>query len=133
MQFRRIVIATAEIKGLDKEPYYFNHHCFWAWSIMFENPSSLLAFRNLPVIYLAYEEKEANEVCKQFKKAFEKANIHEGDTVALICNTKGDFPSIVLIATSRLVLVDNNQAKYHLFQVGKADNKRALPSLRPSN
>lgn len=94
MQFRRIVIATAEIKGLDKEPYYFNHHCYWAWSIMFENPSSLLAFRNLPVIYLACEEKEANEVCKQFKKAFEKANIREGDTVALICNTKGDILAI---------------------------------------
>ena len=94
MQFRRIVIATAEIKGLNKGPYYFNHHCFWAWSLMFENPSSLLAFRNLPVIYLAYDEKEANEVCRQFKNAFKKANIREGDEVALICNTKGDILAI---------------------------------------
>ncbi|MBE5822274.1 MAG: hypothetical protein E7311_06810 [Clostridiales bacterium] len=94
MQFRRIVIATAEIKGLEKGPYYFDHHCFWAWSLRFENPSSLCAFRNLPSIYLSLDKQEASKVCAQFKKAFEKANIHEGDTVALICNTKGDILAI---------------------------------------
>ena len=94
MKFRRIVIATAKIKGLEKDPYWFEHHCYWAWSLMFENPSSLLAFRNLPVIYLAYDEKEANEVCRQYKNALKKANIREGDEVALICNTKGDILAI---------------------------------------
>ena len=94
MKFRRIVIATAEIKGIDKDPYFFDHHCYYAWSLMFENPSNLMAFLNKPVIYLSHEEEEANKVCAEFKNAFKEANIHEGDRVVLICNTKGNILAI---------------------------------------
>ena len=38
--------------------------------------------------------QEANEVCRQYKNAFKKANIREGAEVALICNTKGDILAI---------------------------------------
>lgn len=110
MKFRRIVIATAEIKGIDKDPYYFEHHCYWAWSLMFENPSNLLSFNNMPVIALSCDEDEAREICDTWKKAFEKANIHEGDKVVLICNTKGEI--LAIGATYSDIWVDVYQNKF---------------------
>ncbi len=94
MKFKRIVIATAKIEGVEKEPYWFDHHCYWAWSLRFTEASNIFAFYNKPVITLSKDKDEAWKICDKWKKAFKKADIHEGDTVALICNTKRDILAI---------------------------------------
>lgn len=57
MKFKKINIATARIKGLKKPPYYFNHLCYYAWDIMFEDTSTLL-FDNLTFIKVGNTTEE---------------------------------------------------------------------------
>lgn len=83
---------------------------------MFENPSSLLVFRNLPVIYLSLDKAKANEICRKFKKAFEKANIHEGDTVVLICNTRREILAIGCLNSDSWVEVYQDRFKVKTFK-----------------
>ena len=65
MRFKEVGISTARIKGLKEEPYWFEHHCFWAWGINFEE-ASYLGFLNLSTIYLDEEEEKAEDVCNKF-------------------------------------------------------------------
>lgn len=85
MSNSEIGIATATIRGLNDDPYYFDAKCFWAWDIMLENPSNLFGVDNIPFIYLHEDsKKEAIKLCKEIKANFEKAGIFEGKRVALI-------------------------------------------------
>jgi len=93
MKFRKVNIATARIEGLTKPPYYFEHHCFYAWSIMFQDPSTF-AFSNLPVIKVGNTEEEAVIFCNQLKENFKKAHIYDGKKVAVIFADDGHVLAI---------------------------------------
>ena len=83
MDFLRVSIATARIKGLNKSPYYFQHRGYYAWDIMFEETSTLL-FSNIPFIKVGDTEEEAERICNQLKENFVEARIHDGEKVAVI-------------------------------------------------
>ena len=93
MKTQVVNIATASINGLTKSPYYFEHHCYYAWDIMFED-SSTLSFDNLPFIKVGETKKEAETFCNMIKDNFKKAYIHEGDKVAIIFEKDGHVIAI---------------------------------------
>ncbi len=93
MKCQEINIATGRIEGLSKPPYYFDHHCFYAWSITFSDTSTFF-FNNLPFIKLGDTEEEGEIFCNQIKENFNKAHIHEGDEVAVIFGKDGDVIAI---------------------------------------
>ena len=72
MKFQKVNIATARIKGLKKPPYYFDHHCYYAWDIKVGNT-----------------EEEGEVFCNQFKENFNEAHIYDGDKVAVIFGDDG--------------------------------------------
>ena len=88
MKFQKVNIATARIKGLKKPPYYFDHHCYYAWDIMFEDTSTLF-FYNLPFIKVGNTEEEGEVFCNQLKENFNEAHIYDGDKVAVIFGDDG--------------------------------------------
>lgn len=88
MKFQKVNIATARIKGLKKSPYYFDHHCYYAWDIMFEDTSTLF-FYNLPFIKVGNTEEEGEVFCNQLKENFNEAHIYDGDKVAVIFGDDG--------------------------------------------
>jgi hypothetical protein len=83
MKFKKVNIAKAQIEGLTKQPYYFEHHCYYAWDITFKKASTT-AFRNLCFIFVGGTEEEGKILCDKFKKNFNKADISDGDTVDII-------------------------------------------------
>ena len=83
MKCQEINIATARIEGLTNPPYYFDHRCFYAWSITFSDTSTLF-FNNLSFIKVGDTEEEGENFCNQLKENFKVAHIHEGDTIAVI-------------------------------------------------
>lgn len=83
MKFQEVNIATARIKGLEKPPYYFEHHCYYVWDIMFEDTSTF-SFRNLPFIKVGDTKEEGEIFCNQLKENFKEAHIYDGDKVAVI-------------------------------------------------
>jgi hypothetical protein len=83
MKCQEINIATARIEGLTKPPYYFDHRCFYAWSITFSDTSTLF-FNNLSFIKVGDTEEEGENFCNQLKENFKEAHIHEGDKIAVI-------------------------------------------------
>lgn len=87
MANNKINVATAQIRGLTESPYYFEHNCFYAWKIMFSNPSTL--FLNLPVIKVGNTKEEGEIFCNQLKKNFNEAHIYEGNKVAVIFEDGG--------------------------------------------
>ena len=93
MKFQKVNIATARIKGLKKSPYYFAHHCYYAWDIIFENTSTLL-FHNLPFIKVGNTEDEGEIFCNQLKENFNKAHIYDGDIVSVIFEDNGHVLAI---------------------------------------
>lgn len=110
MKFREINIATAEIEGLAKPPYYFEHHCYYAWGITFNKPSTLI-FRNLPYIPLGNTEEEAEIRCKEIKAVFKNANIHNGDKVAILFDDIGEIIAIGRVAKDVWIDVRDNFTK----------------------
>ena len=88
MKFQNVNIATTRIKGLEKTPYYFEHHCYYVWDIMFHN-SSTLSFNNLPFIIVGNTEEEGNLICNQLNENFREAHINEGDEVAVLFDGNG--------------------------------------------
>ena len=88
MIFKKVNITTARIEGLEKQPYYFNHKCYWAWDIIFSDTHTF-AVNNLTWIKMGDSEREAIKFCNGLKKKFNKANIYEGNKVALIFENEG--------------------------------------------
>lgn len=84
MKFQEIGVATARINGLTKDPYYFEHKCFWAWDIMFSDTSNLFDFDNIPFIKVGDTEEEAVSFCKGLKENFSKAHIKNRNKVTLL-------------------------------------------------
>lgn len=93
MKFLKVNIATAQIKGLKKPPYYSEHHRYYAWDITFEVPSTLL-FKNLPFIKVGDTEKEGEIFFNQLKENFHKAHINDGDKVSVIFGDDGHVLAI---------------------------------------
>ena len=93
MEFKKVSIATARIKGLRKPTYYVSHYCYYAWDIMFEDTSTLF-FNNLPFIKVGNTEEEAEIFCNQLKKNFKEAHIYDGDKVAVIFGDDGRVRAI---------------------------------------
>lgn len=93
MKCQEINIATARIEGLTKSPYYFDHHCFYAWDVLFSHTSTLL-FKNLPYIKVGDTEQEGEIFCNQLKENFKEAHICDGDTVAVIFGNDGNVIAI---------------------------------------
>ena len=83
-----INIGTAIITGLTKPFYYFEHRCWYAWDIMFKDPSTLM-FNNLPYIKLGESEEQAKFKHAQILRNFKEAHIHEGESVAVIFRNDG--------------------------------------------
>jgi len=88
MKFEKVNIATARINGLTKAPYYFEHHDYYAWEIMFSDTSTF-AFHNLPFIKVGDTQEEGEVFCNQLKENFKEAHIYDGDTVAVIFGDDG--------------------------------------------
>jgi len=83
MKFKKLNIATARIEGLTKPPYYFDHHCYYAWDIMFQDTSTFL-FDNLTFIKVGNNKEEGELFCNQIKEKFREAHIFDGERVAVI-------------------------------------------------
>lgn len=88
MKFQKINIATARITGLTEPPYYFDHHCYYAWDIVFQDASTF-AFNNLPSIKVGETEEEGEIFCNILKENFKRAHIYDGDKVAVIFGNDG--------------------------------------------
>ena len=93
MKNKQICIATAQIRGLNDSPYYFEHHCFYAWRIIFLKPSTI-RIDNLPVIPVGETKEEGEKFCNQLKQNFREALIHEGEKVAVIFEDDGQVLAI---------------------------------------
>lgn len=93
MKFKKINIATARIKGLKKPPYYFNHLCYYAWDIMFEDTSTLL-LDNLTFIKVGNTTEEGEAFCNQLKASFKEAHIYDGDKVVVVFEDDGHVLAI---------------------------------------
>lgn len=83
MKCQKIGIATARINGLNKSPYYFDHRCYYAWSITFSDTSHIF-FNNLPFIKVGDTEEEGERTCNRLKENFKEAHIFDGEKVAVI-------------------------------------------------
>jgi len=88
MKFQKVNIATARIKGLEELPYYFEHNCYYAWDIVFEDTSTF-SFYNLAFIKVGNTKEEGEIFCNQFKDNFKEAHIYDGDKVAVIFGDDG--------------------------------------------
>ena len=110
MKFREINIATAKIEGLTKPPYYFDHHCYYAWGITFTNTSTLF-FNNLPFIRVGNTEEEGEIRCNEIKEVFKQANIHNGSKVAVLFDDIGEVIAIGKIGKDVWIDVRDNFTK----------------------
>ena len=110
MKFEKVSIATTRIGGLTKSPYYFNHHGYFAWDIMFSD-SSTLGFHNIPRINVGDTEEEAVEFCNQLKENFEQAHIHDGDKVSIIFKANGLVRAIGCIGEDLWIDADDKFVK----------------------
>lgn len=88
MKFQKVNIATAQIRGLEQKPYYFNQKCFWACDIKFFNTSCIF-FDHIPFIKVGNTKEEANIVWEQLKDNFAKAGIREEDKVTILFEDNG--------------------------------------------
>ena len=88
MKFQKVNIATARIEGLTKPPYYFDHHCYYAWDIMFQDTSTF-AFHNIPFIKVGDTEEEGEIFCNKLKE-----NFNEAHKVAVIFGDDGRVVAI---------------------------------------
>ena len=88
MRIRKIHLALVNIHGLNSEPYYFSHRCFYVWGIMFSN-APVFALNNMPYIKVGDTPDEAKRYCNKIKCNFSKAMINDGDSVAVIFGNDG--------------------------------------------
>lgn len=88
MRFQKASIATAQIRGLNQEPYYSTDFCYYVWDIMFDHLSTLLV-HNLPYIKVGDTKEQAEIFCNELKENFNKAHIYDGNQVALIFGEDG--------------------------------------------
>lgn len=91
MAVKNFSTATGKILGLNQEPYYFDHHCYWASSITFDDISDLCV-KNMSVIRMGDTLEEAKEFWDNIKENFKKAGINNRDKVDIIFNIKTGEP-----------------------------------------
>lgn len=101
-------IATARIHGLNSNPYFFDHRCYWAYDIWFDE-SSTMKFTNLPCIKAGNTEKEAKKFWAYLNYKFNLLSISEGDKVAIIFDKNGNVRYISAIGENSWIdMCDNN-------------------------
>ena len=61
MKAQDVNFATARIKGLTDQPYYFEQCCFYAWNIKIE---TTLKFNDILIINVGQTEEEGKISCK---------------------------------------------------------------------
>lgn len=88
MKDNSIGITTATIKGLNEKVYYFEHKCFWAWDIKFEN-YPLFTFNDLCWLYMGDTEEEAKKARRIIKKIFDNNYIFDDSKVAILYDNDG--------------------------------------------
>jgi len=81
MEFNDIHVATARIHFSDI--YYFQHKCFYAFDITFDNTSTIL-FDHLAFIPAGADEELAEEFLTAVKQYFATAGIHENSDVSVV-------------------------------------------------
>ena len=79
----KIGIARARIEGLMKDPWYFEEKCYWAWTICFNDPSTL-SLDNLAFIKVGTTEEEAKLCVDQLRDKFNDLGIVENSAVVVI-------------------------------------------------
>ncbi len=99
--------ATANINISDI--YWFEHHCYWAFNITFEN-SDTEGFFNLIAICANNGSKEkAQEYLDGLKEAFKSVGITEGEKINIIFDlSTGEIATMYSDLSSGLVDVRNN-------------------------
>ena len=93
MEFRKVNMATARIRGLKKGPYYFEHHCYYAWDIKFDDASTLWV-NHISFIPMGDSMEEAEREYKRVVGIFGRARIQEKDKVALLFADPGNVLAI---------------------------------------
>jgi hypothetical protein len=83
MEFLKVGIATARIKGLKEKPHYDKVMCAYYCSILFEDVSCGHFF-NLANICVGTTEEEGKKYWKQVNENFDEVYIKDGDKIALI-------------------------------------------------
>ena len=76
-------IAKARISGIDNEPTYFDHRCFWKIDIIFKKTSTLL-FNHLNNIYMGDNFKEAKKYFENFKNNLKSVGIENGTHLEIL-------------------------------------------------
>lgn len=76
-------IATANIRITNL--YWFCHHCYHAFDIIFDNPSSIF-LNNIIAIAAGHDEEESEQFLNSVKQHFYNAGISNGDSVTIIYN-----------------------------------------------
>lgn len=83
--------ATARINGLTKEPYYWEHHGYYTWDVLFSDTSTLF-LENITFIKMGCTKEEAESFWNEIKENFEQAGICEGQKVNVLygpdCNVR---------------------------------------------
>ncbi len=91
MKVQEVNFATARIKGLTNQPYYFEHRCFYAWNIKLE---TTLEFNDILIVNVGQTEEGGKIFCNQLKENFNKAHIYEGDRIVVIFKDDGKVIAI---------------------------------------
>lgn len=107
MRIRHIHLAIVKINGLNSEPYYFSHWCFYAWNIMFSD-APVFALDNMSYIKVGDTPDEAEKFCNKIKSNFSKAMINDGDSVAVIFGNDGCARAIGKLSKDLWIDVTDN-------------------------
>ena len=87
MEKTNLKITTATIR-LNTVPYYFEHHCYWAWDILFED-YPLFSFNSLTWLYMGDSKEEARKTCRTIKKVFANNSILDKSKVSVLYDEDG--------------------------------------------
>ena len=119
----KVIISKANIRGLNDDMYFFDHHYYWAWGLFFDNPSNMFELNHMPAIALAEKEDVARIVLGRFKKSFKLADIKEGDRVVVMTDRHGQHLAIGKIGKDCWI-----DLRYDKFRVMNFNQLRIVPT-----
>lgn len=93
MKLQKANIGAACIEGLEKEPYYFEHWCYWASDIRFSDTPCIF-INHICQIKMGDTLEEAKIFWNQLKESFAKVGIVENVTVSVLFENNGDVIAI---------------------------------------
>lgn len=88
MKTKSLNIATAQIYGIEENPSWFEHRCFFAWYLHFTMPSY---YRLEPVLVLNVGKTfdEVKSFFPTFRNKMRQIQIEEGQMVGVIFENDG--------------------------------------------